>query len=78
MEFGPVVICNCVSVIVDDGSSPAPLALVEASLRRVSMVSASGPDAGELFPAVSVRVAEIFHVPSVSVGSVQFVADPMT
>jgi hypothetical protein len=64
MEFGPVVICNWVSAIDDDGS--------------VSMVSASGPDAGELFPAVSVRVAEMFHVPSVSVGSVQFVADPMT
>ena len=64
MEFGPVVICNWVSAIDDDGS--------------VSIVSARAPDAGELFPAVSVRVAEMFHVPSVSVGSVQFVADPMT
>jgi hypothetical protein len=64
MEFGPVAICNWVSAIDDDGS--------------VSIVSAGAPDAGELFPAVSVRVAEIFHVPSVSVGSVQFVADPIT
>jgi hypothetical protein len=64
MEFGPVAICNWVSAIDDDGS--------------VSIVSARAPDAGELFPAVSVRVAEMFHVPSVSVGSVQFVADPMT
>jgi hypothetical protein len=63
-EFVPVVICNWVSASDDDGS--------------VSIVSARAPDAGELFPDVSVRVAEMFHVPSVSVGSVQFVADPMT
>jgi hypothetical protein len=78
MEFGPVAICNWVSAIDDDGSPTAPLALVEAALRRVSIVSARAPDAGELFPAVSVRVAEMFHVPSVSMGNVQFVADPMT
>jgi hypothetical protein len=35
-------------------------------------------DAVETFPAASVSVEEIFHVPSASVGSVQFVADPMT
>ena len=78
MEFGPLVICNCVSAIVDDGSPPAPLALVEAALRRVSMVSARAPDAGELFPAASVRVAVTFHTPSVNVGNVQLVAVPMT
>ena len=68
MEFGPVVICNWVSAIDDDGSPPAPLA----------MVSASAPDAGELFPAVSVRVAVTFHTPSRNVGNVQLVAVPMT
>jgi hypothetical protein len=78
MEFGPVVICNWVSAIDDDGSPPALLGLTEAALRRVSIVSASGPDAGELFPAVSVRVAVTFHTPSGNVGNVQFVADPMT
>ena len=35
-------------------------------------------DAVETFPAASVSVEEIFHVPSVSVGSVQFVDVPMT
>jgi hypothetical protein len=35
-------------------------------------------DAVETFPAASVSVEEIFHVPSVSVGSVQFVVVPMT
>jgi hypothetical protein len=44
----------------------------------VSMVMGSPDEARETFPAVSVRVEETFHVPSVSVGSVQFVADPMT
>jgi hypothetical protein len=29
-----------------------------------------------VFPAVSVTDAEMFHEPSVSVGSVQFVAEP--
>jgi hypothetical protein len=78
MEFGPVVICNCVSAIDDDGSPPALLGPTEAALRRVSMVSARAADAGELFPAVSVRVAVTFHTPSVKVGSVQLVADPIT
>jgi hypothetical protein len=32
----------------------------------------------EVLPAGSVNVAETFHVPSVSVGSVQLVAAPMT
>ena len=35
-------------------------------------------EAREVFPAGSVSVEVMFHVPSVSVGSVQFVADPMT
>ena len=44
----------------------------------VSIVIGNAVDDGETLPAGSVRVAEIFHVPSVSVGRVQFVADPMT
>ena len=44
----------------------------------VSIVIGNAVDDGETLPAGSVRVAEIFHVPSVSVGSVQSVADPMT
>ena len=43
----------------------------------VSMVMGSPDEARETFPARSVMVAETFHVPSVSVGRVQFVADPM-
>jgi hypothetical protein len=35
-------------------------------------------DGADVLPAGSVNVAEMFHVPSVSVGSVQLVADPMT
>ena len=35
-------------------------------------------EAVETFPAASVSVEEMFHVPSVSVGSVQFVDVPMT
>jgi hypothetical protein len=44
----------------------------------VSIVIGSADEEVEVFPAGSVNVAETFHVPSVSVGSVQFVADPMT
>jgi hypothetical protein len=35
-------------------------------------------DGADVLPAGSVSVDEMFHVPSVSVGRVQFVADPMT
>jgi hypothetical protein len=44
----------------------------------VSMVMGSADEEVEVLPAGSVNVDETFHVPSVSVGSVQFVADPMT
>jgi hypothetical protein len=43
-----------------------------------SMVIGNAVDDGEMLPAGSVSVDEMFHVPSVSVGSVQFVAEPMT
>ena len=44
----------------------------------VSTVMGSAVDDGEMLPAGSVNVDEMFQVPSVSVGSVQFVATPMT
>jgi hypothetical protein len=44
----------------------------------VSIVIGSADEEVEVFPAGSVNVAETFHVPSVSVGSVQLVAAPMT
>ena len=43
-----------------------------------SIAMGSADEEVEVLPAGSVNVAEMFHVPSVSVGSVQFVADPMT
>jgi hypothetical protein len=40
-------------------------------------VTGNAVDDGEMLPAGSVNVDEMFQVPSVSVGSVQFVAEPM-
>ena len=44
----------------------------------VAIVTGKALDASDSLPNGSVNVAEMFHVPSVSVGSVQFVAEPMT
>jgi hypothetical protein len=44
----------------------------------VAIVTGKALDASDSLPNGSVNVAEMFHVPSVSVGRVQFVADPMT
>ena len=45
----------------------------------VPSIEIGSPDDGaDVFPAGSVSVDVMFHVPSVSVGSVQFVAEPMT
>jgi hypothetical protein len=44
----------------------------------VSIVIGNAVDDGEMLPAGSVNVDEMFQVPSVSVGSVQFVAEPIT
>ena len=43
-----------------------------------SIVMGNAVDDGEMLPAGSVNVDEMFQVPSVSVGSVQFVAEPIT
>ena len=44
----------------------------------VVIVMGNEDDADDTLPRGSVSVELMFHVPSVSVGSVQFVADPMT
>jgi hypothetical protein len=44
----------------------------------VAIVTGRALDAADTLPKASVSVELMFHVPSVSVGSVQFVADPMT
>jgi hypothetical protein len=44
----------------------------------VAIMTVNEDNAGDTLPSGSVSVEEIFHVPSVSVGSVQFVAVPMT
>jgi hypothetical protein len=43
-----------------------------------SIVIGNEVDGADVLPAGSVSVDEMFHVPSVSVGRVQFVATPMT
>jgi hypothetical protein len=43
-----------------------------------SIVIGNAVDDGETLPAGSVNVDEMFHEPGLNVGSVQFVADPMT
>jgi hypothetical protein len=44
----------------------------------VAIVTGKALDASDSLPNGSVNVAEMFHVPSVSMGNVQFVAVPMT
>jgi hypothetical protein len=44
----------------------------------VAIVTGKALDASDSLPNGSVNVAEMFHVPSVSVGRVQFVAEPIT
>ena len=44
----------------------------------VAIVMGSEDDDGDTLPSESVSVEDTFHMPSVSVGSVQFVADPTT
>ena len=65
--------------VLDDPVSDAAARLTPLGEGAVpSMVIGNAVDDVDVLPAGSVRVAEMFHVPSVSVGSVQFVADPMT
>ena len=61
--------------VSDDAARSTP---VGADGAVVSTEMGSALDDVDVFPAGSVSVEETFHVPSVSVGSVQFVADPMT
>jgi hypothetical protein len=59
----------------DDANKSRP---VGATGAVPSIVIGNAVDDGEMLPAGSVNVDEMFQVPSVSVGSVQFVADPIT
>jgi hypothetical protein len=59
----------------DDANRSTP---VGADGGVVSIVIGSADEEVEVLPAGSVNVDEMFHVPSVSVGSVQLVAAPMT
>jgi hypothetical protein len=43
-----------------------------------SIVMGSAVDGADVLPAGSVSVDEMFHEPGLNVGSVQFVAEPMT
>jgi hypothetical protein len=61
--------------VSDDAARSTP---VGADGGVVSRVIGNAVDDVDVLPAGSVKVAEMFHVPSVSVGSVQFVADPIT
>ena len=65
--------------VLDDPVSDAAARLTPLGDGAVpSIVMGSADEEVEVLPAGSVNVDETFHVPSVSVGSVQFVADPMT
>jgi len=65
--------------VLDDPVSDAAARLTPLGEGAVpSMVIGNAVDDVDVLPAGSVSVDEMFHVPSVSVGSVQFVADPMT
>ncbi len=66
------------SVFDEPESDPAMRSGINDCGPVASIVIGRALEAGEVFPAGSVSVEEIFHVPSVSVGSVQFVAVPMT
>jgi hypothetical protein len=70
----PVMLSEFERPVSDDGS--------RSGARRdggvVAIVMGNEDDADDTLPRGSVSVDVMFHVPSVSVGSVQFVADPMT
>ncbi len=61
--------------VSDDANKSRPVGAVGAV---PSIVMGNAVDDGEMLPAGSVSVEEMFQVPSVSVGRVQFVAEPMT
>jgi hypothetical protein len=61
--------------VSDDANRSTPVGAVGGV---VSIVMGNADEEVEVLPAGSVNVAETFHVPSVSVGSVQLVAAPMT
>ena len=59
----------------DDANMSTPVGAVGGV---VSIVMGNADEEVEVLPAGSVNVEEMFHEPGLNVGSVQFVADPMT
>jgi hypothetical protein len=59
----------------DDAARSTP---VGADGAVASIVMGNAVDGADVLPAGSVSVDEMFHEPGLNVGSVQFVADPMT
>ena len=66
------------SVFDEPESEPAMRSGVNDCGPVASIVIGSALDEVDVLPARSVSVDVMFHVPSVSVGNVQFVAVPMT
>jgi hypothetical protein len=73
--LSPVKLSEFDEPVSDDVNKSRP---VGADGAVPSIVMGNAVDGADVLPAGSVNVAEMFHVPSVSVGSVQLVADPMT
>jgi hypothetical protein len=61
--------------VSDDAKRSTP---VGADGAVPSIVMGSAVDGADVLPAGSVSVDEMFHEPGLNVGSVQFVAEPMT
>ena len=73
--LSPVKLSEFDEPVSDDVNKSRP---VGADGAVPSIVMGSADEEVEVLPAGSVNVAEMFHVPSASVGRVQFVAVPMT
>lgn len=79
-KSSPEVMMGLVSATVDNGNPPSEVlvSFTEDVDVSVFMVMGVALDVGDVFPAVSVMVEEMFQVPSDSAGKVQLVADPTT
>ena len=73
--LSPVKLSEFDEPVSDDVNKSRP---VGADGAVPSIVIGNEVDGADVLPDGSVSVDEMFHVPSVSVGRVQFVADPMT
>ena len=73
--LSPVKLSEFDEPVSDDVNKSRP---VGADGAVPSIVIGNEVDGADVLPDGSVSVDEMFHVPSASVGRVQFVADPMT